>query len=98
MKRQADGHKRDVEFAVGDKVFLKMRPYRQKSLARRSNEKLAARFYGPFEIEARVGVMAYRLKFPQEARIHLTFHVSQLKPALGSSLEPASLSSQLTAE
>lgn len=28
MNRHADGHRMDVEFAIGDKVFLKMRPCR----------------------------------------------------------------------
>ena len=54
MKSNADKHMRDLEFQVGEKVFLKLRPYRQQTLARRANEKLAARFYGPYEITARV--------------------------------------------
>lgn len=98
MKRKADGHRREVEFQVGDLVFLKMRPYRRGSLARRPNEKLAARFYGPYAVEAKVGAVAYRLKLPDEARIHPTFHVSQLKPAVGSDLVPVSIPPQLTGE
>lgn len=54
MKNRVDVHRREVEFQVGEKVFLKLRPYRQQTLARRANEKLAARFYGPYEITARV--------------------------------------------
>lgn len=54
MKQQADEHRRNVDFQVRDLVFLKLRPYRQHSLARKSNEKLAARFYGPFAVEERV--------------------------------------------
>ena len=58
MKRGADRKRREVKFKVGDFVYLKLRPYRRKSLAGRSNEKLAPRFYGPFEIEKEVGPLA----------------------------------------
>ena len=98
MKARADSHRREVEFQVGDKVFLKIRPYRQKSLARRVNEKLSARFYGPYEVAARVGKVAYRLHLPSEARIHPTFHVSQLKKVVGEAIEPATIPPQLSEE
>lgn len=32
MKNNADKHKRDLEFQVGDMVLLKLRPFRQKSV------------------------------------------------------------------
>ena len=98
MKNRVDVHRREVEFQVGEKVFLKLRPYRQQTLARRANEKLAARFYGPYEIAARVGPVAYRLALPPEARIHPTFHVSQLKKAVGEGLIPVSIPPQLTVD
>lgn len=41
MKAKADGKCRDVQFAVWDMVYLKLQPYRQKSLTIRQNEKLA---------------------------------------------------------
>ena len=98
MKLKADEHRREVEFAVGDMVFLKIRPYRQKSLARRANEKLAARFYGPFEVEARVGPVAYRLKLPAGSKIHNTFHVSQIKKVVGEIKEFNPLPTHLSSE
>lgn len=54
MKKQADRKRREVEFAVDDLVFVKLRPYRQKTLARRRNDKLAPRFFGPYRVMARI--------------------------------------------
>jgi len=79
MKRGADQKRRDVQFAVGEFVYLKIRPYRRKTLAVHPNEKLAPRFYGPFAIEQRVGPMAYKLALLAPYHVHHVFHVSQLR-------------------
>ena len=61
MKYYANSRHRDVSFKEGDLVFLKIQPYRQKYLAKRSNEKLPLRFYGPYTILQRIGQVAYKL-------------------------------------
>lgn len=35
-------------FELGDWVFFRLQPYRQKSIVMRHNLKLAPRLYGPF--------------------------------------------------
>jgi hypothetical protein len=64
---------------VGDQVYLKAQPYVQTSLAPRSSNKLAFRFFGPFTILEKNGSSAYRLQLPNDCYIHPVFHVSQLK-------------------
>ncbi|GJX60458.1 retrovirus-related pol polyprotein from transposon TNT 1-94, partial [Tanacetum coccineum] len=45
--------------------------------------KLAPRYVGPFEILKRIGLVAYRLRLPEELNsVHDTFHVSNLKKCL----------------
>ncbi|XP_062086173.1 uncharacterized protein LOC133792284 [Humulus lupulus] len=91
MKQQYDQHRHHEEFKVGDLVYLKLRPYREQSLEKRCDERLAANFYGHFKVIARVGAIAYRLGLPATSTIHPVFHISQLKKAHDSALSSATL-------
>ncbi|KAJ7949788.1 Ty3/gypsy retrotransposon protein [Quillaja saponaria] len=83
MKAQADTHRRELNFNVGDYVFLRLQPYRQKSLAKWKFQKLSPRFFGPYKVIRQVGKVAYELELPSDSRLHPIFHVSLLRPARG---------------
>lgn len=78
-----DQGRRNVELAVGDKVYLNLQPYRQWSLATHVNEKFCPQYFGPFPIVQHIRQVAYKLQLPSTSSIHLVFHVLQLKLALG---------------
>lgn len=83
MEMKANRKRREVEFEPGSKVFVKLQPYRQITLAKRLSNKLSKRYYGPFEVVERIGKVAYRLAQPETSQIHPVFHVSILKPYTG---------------
>ncbi|XP_026419665.1 uncharacterized protein LOC113315616 [Papaver somniferum] len=89
MKFYADQTRTDRVFSVGDKVYLILQPYRQASVGIKKNLKLDAKYYGPFEIIQKVGLAAYKLQLPAEARIHPVFHVSQMKQHIGATHIPS---------
>ncbi|XP_059301837.1 uncharacterized protein LOC132053749 [Lycium ferocissimum] len=70
---------RDLEFAVGDQVLLKILP--TNGVMRFGKRgKLSSRYIGPFEILNYVGDVADELALPPGlAGVHLVFHVSILK-------------------
>lgn len=82
MKHQADKNRSERSFQIGDKVYIKLQPYVQSSVAKRACHKLSFRYYGPFPILSRIGQVAYKVALPESSSIHPVFHVSMLRQAL----------------
>ena len=77
-KSYADLKRKDIEYEVGDKVFLKVSPWR-KILRFGKKGKPSPRFISPYEILEKIGPVAYRLALPPElSKLHYVFHVSML--------------------
>ena len=82
QKSYADKRPRDLEFKVGDYVYLKVSPLRG-TIRFHVKGKLAPRYVGPYQICERVGKLAYKLELPKELTgVHPVFHVSQLRKCL----------------
>jgi hypothetical protein len=103
QKSYADNRRRELEFSVGDHVFLKVSPW--KGIMRFGKKgKLSPRYIGPFEIVERVGAVAYRLGLPPDlSHVHDVFHVSLLRKYLADPshvirFEPIQLGADLSYE
>ncbi|GJS27263.1 putative reverse transcriptase domain-containing protein [Tanacetum coccineum] len=82
QKSYADVRRKPLEFQVGDKVMLKVSPWK-RVIRFGKRGKLNPRYIGPFKILAKVGIVAYRLELLEQlSRVHSTFHVSNLKKCL----------------
>ncbi|GKD53587.1 putative reverse transcriptase domain-containing protein [Tanacetum coccineum] len=79
QKSYADLKRKPMDFQVGDKIMLKVSPW--KGVVRfRKRGKLKPRYVGPFKVLEKVRSVAYKLELPEElSRVHNTFHVSNLK-------------------
>nr|GEU82069.1 putative reverse transcriptase domain-containing protein [Tanacetum cinerariifolium] len=79
QKSYADLKRKPMEFQVGDKVMLKVSPWKGVVCFGKRG-KLNPRYVGPFKVLKKVGFVAYKIELPQELNtIHNTFHVSNLK-------------------
>ena len=82
QKSYVDKRRKDLEFEVEDRVFLKLSPW--KGVVHFGKRvKLSPRYIGPSEIVERIGPVAYRLDLPEElSRVHNVFHISILRKCI----------------
>ncbi|GKC25778.1 putative reverse transcriptase domain-containing protein, partial [Tanacetum coccineum] len=78
----ADVRRKPLEFQVGDKVMLKVSPWKGV-ICFGKRGKMNPRYIGSFKVLAKIGPVAYQLELPQQlSKVHSTFHVSNLKKCL----------------
>ena len=96
QRSYVDNRHRDLQFEIGDRVFLMISPWEGVLIFGRRG-KLSPRFIGPYDIMSKVGPVAYKLKLPPElSRIHDTFHVLMFSHVLRE--QPVQLKENLTYE
>ncbi|KAG7599389.1 Zinc finger CCHC-type [Arabidopsis suecica] len=103
QKSYADKRRKELEFQVGDLVYLKAVTYKGKGRFT-TRKKLSPRYVGPYKVIERVGAVAYKLQLPPKLdAFHKVFHVSQLRNCLSEHEErveeiPSELKENLTVE
>jgi hypothetical protein len=99
MKQQADKHRSEQSFEVGDWVFLRLQPYKQISLNQaKKDNKLSPKYYGPYKVLQNIGTMAYKLQIPASSRVHLVFHVLFLQKVIGDKIPVQNIFPELDEE
>lgn len=72
--KYANQGRRAVSFQVGDMVYLST-----ENLNIKGHTKFKPRYIGPYQVERSIGAASYKLKLPNELKIHPVIHVSRLQ-------------------
>jgi hypothetical protein len=99
MKQQANQHRSERSFELGDWVFLRLQPYKQMSLKQaKKDNKLSPKYYGPYKVLQKIGTMAYKLELPASSQVHPVFHVSCLKKVIADKIPVQTIFPELDEE
>lgn len=79
MKIQDVLHKEDIIYSERKWVLLKLKQYRQISVANKLHHKLSPRFYVPYQILKKTSFVAYKVSLLLDCLIYNLFHLCMLK-------------------
>jgi hypothetical protein len=79
MKHQHDQNRRQVEFHVGDWVWLRLNHRVAAGIRSPGLTKLGPKYFGPYAVLEKIGAVTYHLQLSPSAKIHNVFHVVFLK-------------------
>jgi hypothetical protein len=79
MKTTYDKHHKDMEFAMGDWVWLHLNHRAATTIREGGHSKLGPKYFRPYQILERIGVVSYKLHLLAKACIHNVFHITFLK-------------------
>ena len=78
QKSYANTRRRDLEFEVGNMIFLKVASWKRVIWFQKQG-KLNTRYSRPFRILERIGLVAYRVELPRDLeRMYDVFHVKKV--------------------
>lgn len=88
QKSYVDSRRRDLEFEVSDRVYLKISPMKGVMIFGKK-QKLIPRYVGPYQILKHIEKVSYELELLNElAPVHPVFHVPMLKKCI---VDPVSI-------
>jgi hypothetical protein len=77
--RNADAHRRNHDFKVGDQVLLNAEDITVDADRNRRTKKLQAKFIGPYTVMEQRSPVSFRLELPPSLKIHDVFHVDRFR-------------------
>src|SRR5260370_14342105 len=74
--REANKHRRDIKYNVGDLVFISTEHMNPKGS---TSNKLMYKYIGPYRIIRRISDVTYEIQLPKSSKLHPVFYVNRLR-------------------